>query len=88
MSVFIDAYRFPFRNMKMSHMTADSREELHAFAERLGLRRECFQDGRHPHYDISESKRLQAVINGAVQISSGELIEIAKRLRLPNARTD
>jgi Protein of unknown function (DUF4031) len=31
---------------RWSHLTADTQEELHEFAARLGLRREWFQPGR------------------------------------------
>lgn len=51
------------------HMTADSRAELDAMADRIGLRREWIQ---HPgtvreHYDVTESKRRAAVAAGAVE---------------------
>lgn len=49
------------------HMTADTVEELHAMADRIGLRRAWFQnkDGRL-HYDLTPGKRMQAVRHGAV----------------------
>lgn len=35
------------------HLVADSLDELHAFAQKIGLKREWFQDHpKHPHYDI------------------------------------
>jgi hypothetical protein len=50
------------------HLTADTLEELHEFALRLGLRRTYFQDHpRHPHYDITEGRRKLAVRLGAVE---------------------
>jgi hypothetical protein len=52
------------------HMQADSVEELHAFAARIGLRRSWFQTrpGRpeHDHYDLTRGKRAQAIAAGAV----------------------
>lgn len=53
----------------MSHMTADTVEELHAMAERLGLRR-WYQGPPKtsiPHYDVSEGKRQQAIRLGAIE---------------------
>jgi hypothetical protein len=48
------------------HLTADTLEELHKFALRLGLRRAYFQDHpRHPHYDITEGRRKLAIKLGA-----------------------
>ena len=50
-------------------MFADSPEELHAFAQRMGLRREWFQFNiRCSHYDLTEHKRLTAVLNGAIEL--------------------
>ena len=54
-----------------AHLTSDaesleSLEELHAFAARLGLKREWFQD--HfiaPHYDLSPAKHALALHLGA-----------------------
>lgn len=52
------------------HMQADTPEELHAFADRLGLKRSWFQTkpGRpwHDHYDLTRGKREQAIRLGAV----------------------
>jgi hypothetical protein len=55
-----------FGRMRMSHMIASTEDELHAMAERLGLRRAWYQDG---HYDVSLEKRRQAVALGAVEIT-------------------
>lgn len=58
------------------HMATDGDiEELHAMAERLGLRRSWFQRSpSHPHYDLVPSKRVLALKLGAVAISTQELI--------------
>jgi hypothetical protein len=54
------------------HLQADSAEELHAFAERLGLRRAWFQSkpGRpwHDHYDLTREGRERAIALGAVPV--------------------
>lgn len=55
-----------FRN-GACHMTADTLEELHAMADKIGLRRAWFQDKSSvPHYDLTESKRVLALRYGAV----------------------
>jgi hypothetical protein len=42
-------------------------DELHRFARSLGLRRAWFQEHkRMPHYDLTVSKREQAIALGAV----------------------
>ena len=40
-------------------------EELHEFAQRLGLKRKWFQDKRIPHYDLTRTMRSRAVLLGA-----------------------
>lgn len=56
-----------------SHLTTDGPlEELHAFAQRIGLRRAWFQDGRVPHYDLSPVRREAALAYGAVFVPARE----------------
>lgn len=76
MTVYVDNSRNPYGRMLMSHMAADSLEELHEMATAIGLRRDWFQDGRLPHYDLCQSKRRNAVNRGAVEVSAKELIAI------------
>lgn len=57
-----------------AHLTADSRQELHAIAARLGLQRSWFQE--HPrcwHDDVSAAKRAQALRLGAIAVTAREL---------------
>lgn len=65
------------------HLTADSKDELHAFARRLGLRREWFQQPRPVawHYDITATKRRRALELGAVEINVRQLAELLDRRR-------
>lgn len=77
MAVYVDdMWRVPmgrFGRMKMSHMVADTEEELHGMAERLGLRKWFQNAASGAHYDISMSKRGEAVKFGAVEITMREL---------------
>lgn len=59
-----------FRRMKMSHMIADTESELHIMAARIGVARKWYQGD---HYDICMSKRIEAIENGAVAITTREL---------------
>ena len=65
----------------MSHMGADSLDELHEMAATIGLDARWFQASRLPHYDVCQSKRSLALKHGAVEITSQELIEIIKRYK-------
>lgn len=76
MPVYVDAPIWPFRRMKMSHLIADTLEELHAMADAIGVSRRWFQQpGKNipihacPHYDICKSKRALAVKLGAVDLA-------------------
>lgn len=60
-----------YGRMKMSHLLADTDEELHAMADRIGVARKWWQaPPRHSsHYDIAKSKRALAIEYGAVPIT-------------------
>lgn len=61
-----------------SHMVSDESEaELHAFAEKLGLKRSWAQlrpKASAAHYDLVPTKRALAIRLGAVEVSSRELM--------------
>lgn len=60
-------------NAGSCHLTADTLDELHLFAEKLGLKREWYQD--HPlvkHYDLTVKKRALALQLGAIEMSFRE----------------
>lgn len=71
MAVFVDDMAAPYGRMKMFHLLADTDEELHAMADRIGVARRWHQaPPKHDsHYDICLSKRALAVAAGAVEIS-------------------
>lgn len=92
MTVYVDDIRIPAKvgrfDARWSHLIADSREELHAFAGRLGLKRSYFQDpvvngkpkadpgtlhAEFWHFDVTESVRLRAIRMGAVAVSWHDL---------------
>lgn len=57
------------------HLMADSEDELHAFAKRLGMKRSWFQERVHfPHYDLTAGKRAKAVKFGAVEVQLRDVI--------------
>jgi hypothetical protein len=72
------------------HMQADTIEELHAMAEQLGLRRSWFQSKPdkpwHDHYDLTRSKRNQAIRLGAVSLTWREAVKRNRTVRLAHTR--
>ena len=70
MTVYVDdMYKYPlgqYGRMKMSHMIADTEEELHAMAAKVGVARKWYQGD---HYDICISKRALALTYGAKAIT-------------------
>jgi hypothetical protein len=52
----------------------DDLAELHELAGRIGMRRSWFQDKPWPraHYDVTDSKRAQAIAAGAVPVAALE----------------
>jgi len=80
MAVYVDDMRAPYkpshapgRRYVMCHMVADSENELHAMADRIGVARKWYQGD---HYDIALSKRALAVAAGAKEITRRELARI------------
>lgn len=79
--LYVDHARIRFRRMLMSHLVADSPDELLQAQTDLGI-----PDGsiQYPgtwkeHLDVSESKRTLAVRMGAKEITGRELVEITRK---------
>ena len=82
MTVYVDDGRWVLGRMRMSHMLADTPEELHAMADRLGLRREWYQaDASTPHYDVCRAKRRLAIELGARPVDRRGMVAVVRRLR-------
>lgn len=66
--------------MKMSHMIADTRDELLTMAVNIGLKPEWLQsiDTPREHFDVSLSRRAKAVELGAREISMKDLARITR----------
>ena len=90
MSVYVDplvkwSNKRPFHNGSC-HLTADSDEELHAFAARIGMKREWFQP--HPlmnHYDLTPRRRAAAVKLGAIEETRTESVLRRRAMRAKTA---
>lgn len=82
MTVYVDDMEIPFNGMKMCHMIADTDQELHEMADAIGLKRSWYQGD---HYDVSLSKKQEALDHGAEAISWRDLPEIEDRIRRQRA---
>lgn len=65
------------------HMIASTIEELHEFANKIGLHK-CYyrnpRKKRHPHYDImSEKVRLKVFENGAQSVTDRTIVKLCKK---------
>lgn len=89
MTVYVDDMQLPARvgrlKARWSHLMADTDEELHTFAARLGLKRSWHQKPGTAisHYDVTESRRQEALLLGAVPIGymSRESMDLIRRRR-------
>ena len=83
MAVYVDNYGASFGRMVMCHMMADSRKELLAMVDRIGVQRKWIQKaGTYwEHFDICMSKRTKAVEAGAIELSPVDLVRRMLRKR-------
>lgn len=83
MPIYVDNVRIPYRGMLMSHMTADTLDEIHAMADRLEIFRKYFQyppKTRFPHYDIPADRRDRALALGAHAVDRRTSLHYGARL--------
>lgn len=93
MTVYVDDVRHRFGNMIMCHLWADTLDELLTMVDRIGVQRKWIQGhptlsfGKHRsaswiHFDISLSKKAEAVRYGAVLTDRYGPVEHTARLAL------
>ena len=95
MTVYVDDSNIPAKvpngrvvhDSRWCHLIADDADELHEFAERLGLKRSYFQPGKprgdgspspHWHYDVTAGMRAKAVQAGAQEITWRESVKVIR----------
>lgn len=86
MSVYVDEMAACSRNRNWPydwacHLAADSVEELHEFARRLGLKRSWFQNKSLPHYDLTTGMRFKAIKLGAIEVDRNGFFLIIRKYR-------
>lgn len=85
MTVYVDdMFQAPlgqYGRMKMSHLIADTHEELMAMVDRIGVNAKWLQHpGRHDeHFDIALSKRAFALAHGAVAVTMKQCACMVRR---------
>jgi hypothetical protein len=85
-TVYIDPPTWPGHGWLWSHLVSDvSYDELHLFAEELGVPRRAFE---RDHYDIPSHRYADAVAAGAVEVRSREVVRLLTEagLRRPKRR--
>ncbi|RYZ63047.1 MAG: DUF4031 domain-containing protein [Chitinophagaceae bacterium] len=79
MSCYVDMLiDYGWRLGPSCHLLADTEEELHEMAAKIGMKRSWFQVGgkaEMPHYDLVASRRKRAVALGAIEINRKQLCE-------------
>lgn len=83
---YVDTVRsYPNSGLRFTefcHLLADTREELHAMGDALGIPRRFFQE--HPwrwHHDLPSHLRGQAIALGAVEVTMHEVGALLRRHR-------
>ena len=83
MTLYIDPPAWPGHGRMWSHLVSDvSYDELHTFADGLGVPRRAFE---RDHYDVPLHRYAEAVAAGAVEVSSREVVRLLREsgLRRP-----
>lgn len=100
MSVYVDKLQvWPngkgyWKGRPSCHLIADDEEELKIFAvDRLGLRLLWIQYPKNKysivHFDLTESKRRQAIELGAIELDNKQFVDKMRQLReTPKPRTE
>jgi len=84
MAILVDGARWEWKGRSWAHLISDtSLDELHAFAERLGVPRRGFQGD---HYDVPSEFRLRAIAAGARPVPSREIVCALRSLGLRSRR--
>ena len=86
--LYVDHARIPYGRMLMSHLLADTPEELREMARKLEIARHIQYPGTpKEHLDVSESKRAGAIRMGAASVTGRQLAAIIRSKRSPHGVT-
>ena len=77
--LYVDHARIPYGRMLMSHLMADTPQELREMAGKLKMERWIQYPGTpKEHLDVSESKRTEAIRMGAASVTGRQLAAIIR----------
>ena len=64
------------------HLMASTLEELHTFAQSIGLKRYYFHGVRkgHPHYDLTNKEIVDKVVESGVKVMSTRWLIVVSKL--------
>jgi hypothetical protein len=75
--VYVGTREYKYGRMIMSHMAADSLDELHQMAQAIGVAKRHFQNKKgKPHYDICKQNKQKAIELGAMEVNDREIIKL------------
>lgn len=78
MAVYIGKREYRLGGMIMSHMLADTIEELHQMAAWLGIEKHFQDKPGKPHYDLCKLKKRLAIKLGAIEVDDRQLVLLCK----------
>lgn len=84
MPVYVDTLvNWGWKLGESCHLIADTLDELHAFASKIGMKREWLQiSANHtPHYDLTASRRKVAVDKGAIELPRRDFVAKMKEIK-------
>jgi hypothetical protein len=90
-SIYVDQAANHFGRMLMCHMIANTPDELHAMAERIGMQRRWYQEPPKAsfwHYDVAKGKRALAIAAGALECDRNTFVAALRRIRESNVFGD
>ncbi len=84
MALYVDDAIWCWQGLQWAHLLADGIDELHRFAEDLGINRLSYQGPPRtsvPHYDLTAYERRRAIARGAIACSRHEIVVVLRRAR-------
>lgn len=83
MSIYVDNSKVAFKGREWCHMMADTLQELHYFAAKMGVDPRLFhRSASYPHYDITIQMRETMISHGAIIADRRTIIACGKKLKI------